>query len=255
MDPALGDSSTRSSSDDSPTITVRDDAVLPAVGKSKITFLMKGRVERQPGRLIRLPPEDDQYAAVGRPFIEHLMGLRDGVLNRTDLIDACLSGANREHLLGLVDEWLRVNLVRRRSGRSGRGRHRTALYNNSQDLWQKKRSILLSIILDGGTVEVLGEGDMPTVGDVKELYGGIFESATIRDEEPVQSAKNSLCLCQSLPRKLWPLKRTGVCQPQVLTELGWPLCGPSRTWSWLFFSWLSCRRGSDSHPGGLQGPS
>ncbi len=226
VDPALGDSSTPSSSDDSsstsaspepsvsPAITVRDDAVLPPIGKGKIPVLMRGRVERQPGRLIRrsvylpLPPEDDPYAAVDRPFIEHLRGLRDGVPTATDLIDASLSGASREHLLGLVDEWLRVNLVGRRRGRRGRGveradlrrigsekppsrGHRASLYKKTQDLWQKKRSALASIILDGGTVEALGEGDVPTVGDVEELYGGIFESVSIRDEEPVQSAKSS----------------------------------------------------------------
>ena len=90
VDPALGDSSTLSSSDDSssisaspepsvsPAITIRDDAVLPHIDKGKIPILMRGRVERQAGRLIRrsvypsLPPEDDPYAAVDRPFIEHL---------------------------------------------------------------------------------------------------------------------------------------------------------------------------------------
>ena len=40
-------------------------------------------------------------------------------------------------------------------------------------------------------VEALGEGDVPTVGDIEELYGGILESVSIRDEESVRFAKSS----------------------------------------------------------------
>ena len=184
------------------------------VNKGKMPVLLRGRVDRRPGRLVRRsvhpasPTLDSPLAAVDGPFIAHLEGLRQGTPAAAGLIEACLSGCSNEHLLALVDEWLRATFTGRTRGRRGGRRTRTtdlragphrppsrgpraSLYKKTQDLWQKNRSALVGAILNGGSAESMGEGDVPEVSDVEKLYGGIFESISPPDEEPLRFPKTS----------------------------------------------------------------